>query len=75
MEHEEINNLKTICCGANYIQPMRYKWICDKCKEDRSVEFIMMIDSQEKADRLEQWRQTAINSKEAMEAKKKLGMV
>ena len=75
MTNEEINNLKTFCCGADYIQPMRYKWICEECKEDRSVEFIMMIDSQEKADRLEQWRQTAINSKEVMDAKRKLGLV
>lgn len=75
MTPEEIEDLKTFCCGANYVQKRRYVWICDDCKEDRSTEFILSIDSQEKADRLDQWRQTAINSKEALEAKRKLGII
>ena len=75
MTNSELDNLVTFCCGANYIRKGRARYVCDDCKEDRSIEFIMMIDSQEKADRLEQWRQAAINSKEALEAKRKLGII
>jgi len=61
MTNPELDDLVTFCCGANYIRKGRARYICDDCREDRSIEFIMMIDSQEKADRLEQWRQAAMD--------------
>lgn len=69
------NDIVTMCCGAKYKCQGRAKWICEDCKEDRSLEYVLMIDSQEKATRLERWRQAAINSKEAMEAKRVLKVI
>lgn len=80
MTPSDLEDLKTVCCGANYIRLGHQRYVCDDCKQDKSFEFIQMADAMDRADaaerikRLGQWRESSKNDPKNKELKRKLGL-
>ena len=45
MIEDDLKDLKTFCCGANYLKVSRAFWVCDDCKQDRSLEFVLIYEA------------------------------
>lgn len=46
--NDDLLDLKTVCCGADYVKKGRAHWICEECKEDRSVELVLNYEAMER---------------------------